>query len=68
MRRTQGAQAYTHSDKLGLSLLGIPLIGFATAFILEMGYAYVTIYIPSEGYISRLFIFGMALALASASS
>jgi hypothetical protein len=55
--------AYTHSGKLGLSLVLVPIVAFIASVVLGVVYAYLVVYVPAAGYISILFVAGFAFLL-----
>ena len=61
---------YSHSGKLGLGPVVVPLVGVVTSLILSLVYAYISVYSPIVGIVSVLVLmgygFGLVLALSLA--
>jgi hypothetical protein len=55
---------YAHSGKLGMGFFVVPLGGAVGAILLSIIYAYITVCSPIAGYISLLFVGGLAFGLA----
>ena len=47
---------YTHSGKLGLGPIVVPIGAFISAVALGIAYAYVVVYVPLVGYLSLIFV------------
>lgn len=60
--------AYTHSGRLGAGLFLVPTVGFVSAAVLSVAYAYANVYIPIAGYVSfiltAVFAIGVGMAMS----
>lgn len=59
---------YSHSGKLGPAVFTVPIGGIIATLVLSTVYAYVDVYSPIGGYISLLFVGGLAFGLGWAIS
>ena len=57
-------QVYKHSGRLGLGPALVPAIGVASALLLSLVYAYITVYSPIAGWVSLFFVAGFGIAMA----
>lgn len=54
---------YKHSGRLGTGLFLLPIVGLLAAVLLSAAYAYAVVYTPIAGYVSLLFVGGLAFGL-----
>jgi len=54
---------YSHSGKLGTAAVIVPIGGLIASVVLSVIYAYVDVYSPIGGYVSLLFVAGLAFGL-----
>lgn len=54
---------YKHSGRLGTGLFLLPMVGLVVAVLLGVAYAFVDVYSPVAGYVSLLFVGGLAFGL-----
>lgn len=54
---------YKHSGRLGTGLILLPIVGLIAAVVLGAAYAYIDLYSPIAGYVSLLFVGGLAFGL-----